>query len=104
MDTSTPAIDLEEFWEDLLARIEDKQVIPVIGADILNIDFDGKQVPLYRAVADQLLIKYGLSATKLPANQVLGLRHELNDAVCNLAARGHRVRDLYRPINGILRG
>jgi hypothetical protein len=104
MNTTAPDIDLEEFWEDLLARVEDKQVIPVIGADILNIDFDGKQVPLYRAVADQLLIKYGLSATNLPANQVLGVRHELNDAVCILAANGQRIRDLYRPINSILRG
>jgi hypothetical protein len=94
--------DAEEFWEDLLALIEAKDVMPVVGAELLTIEDSGKQVPLYRAVAERLLRKYGLSATALPGGEVLREHHELNDAVCILAAAGVRIRELYRPVKGIL--
>jgi hypothetical protein len=94
--------DAEEFWEDLLAFIEAKDVIPVVGAELLTIEDSGMQVPLYRAVAERLLSKYGLSATALPGGEVLREHHELNDAVCILAAAGRATRELYRPVKGIL--
>jgi hypothetical protein len=94
--------DVEEFWEDLLAFIEDRRVIPVVGAELLTVEQDGKQVPLFRVVADRLLSKYGLSATALPSGEVLREHHELNDGVCVLARAGRRIKDLYRPVNDIL--
>lgn len=97
--------DVEEFWEDLLAFIEDRNVIPVVGAELLTIDDGGKQVPLYRVVAERLLSKYGLSPTTLPGGAVLREHHELNDAVCGIvsaATRRTRIKDLYRPVNEIL--
>jgi hypothetical protein len=94
--------DVEEFWEDLLAFIEDGRVIPVVGAELLAVEEDGKQVPLYRVVADRLLSKYGLSANTLPSGETLRGHHELNDAVCVLARAGRRIKDLYRPVNDIL--
>src|SRR5712691_6567065 len=93
---------VEEFWEDLLAFIEHGRVIPVVGAELLTIEEAGRSIPLYRAVAERLLNKYGLSAVALPGGGVLREHHELNDAVCALAAAGRRVRDLYRPANEIL--
>jgi TIR domain-containing protein len=94
--------DAEEFWEDLLAFIEEGRVLPVVGAELLTIEEGGQRVPLYRAVAERLLSKFGLSPTNLPGEVVLRTNHELNDAVCVLAARGRRIRDLYRPITDIL--
>jgi hypothetical protein len=101
--TLVPAsFEAEEFWEDLLALIEAKDVMPIVGAELLTIEDSGKQVPLYRAVAERLLRKYGLSAAALPNGEVLREHHELNDAVCILAAAGGRIRELYRPVKGIL--
>lgn len=63
--------DTEEFWDDLLAFIEAGRVIPVVGAELLAVEEDGKQVPLYRDVAERLLSKYGSLATALPDGEVL---------------------------------
>lgn len=87
--------DVEEFWDDLLAFIEERRVIPVVGPELLTIQEEGRAVPLYRAAADRLLKRYG--ALPLPQE------HDgLNDAVSALAAGGRRVRDLYRPVHDIL--
>ena len=94
--------DAEEFWDDLLAFVEEGRVLPVIGAELLTVDQGGVSVPLYRLVAERLLAKYGLSPVNLPGGAVLRPQHELNDAVCALAAAGRRIRDLYRPVNDIL--
>ena len=98
-NTVTPApapIDTEEFWDDLLAFIEDGRVIPVVGADLLSIQDAGNTVRLYHAVAERLLKRYNLNGVTLREN------HELNDAVSALVAANRRVKDLYRPINDIL--
>ena len=89
-------IDAEEFWDDLLAYIEGGRVIPVAGAELLTVEESGQTMPLYRAVAERLLRRYGLPTDQLPKNC------ELNAAVCRIAAAGKRVRDLYRPVNDIL--
>jgi hypothetical protein len=94
--------DVEEFWEDLLAFIEEGRVLPVVGAALLTVQDGGSPIRLYRAVAERLLAKYGLSCSSLPGGGALRTGHELNDAVCALAIAGRRVRDLYRPINDIL--
>jgi hypothetical protein len=94
--------EVEELWEDLLAFVEDGRVLPVVGPELLTIEDGGSSVPLYRAVAERLLGKYGLSAAALPGGAVLRENRELNDAVCALAVAGRRVKDLYRPVNEIL--
>ncbi len=87
--------DGEEFWDDLLAFIEQGRVIPVVGAELLAIQEDSCRVPLYRAAADRLLRKYGIDP--LPREQ-----YGLHEAVSRLAAAGRRVKDLYRPVYDIL--
>lgn len=94
------AFDEEEFWDDLFAYIEDGRVIPVVGAELLTVEEGGNQAPLYKAVADRLLTKYGLPAEAPGAS---GEHHELNDAVCAIVRAGRRSKDLYRPIHDILR-
>ena len=92
-----PAFDAEEFWDDLLAFIEEGRVIPVVGAELLTIkDDDSRTVPLYRAVADRLLARHKLNP--LPQEH-----YGLHEAVAALAAAGVRVGDLYRPVNDVLK-
>jgi hypothetical protein len=97
--TLEPLFDVEEFWDDLLAFIEGRRVIPIVGPELLTIQQGGRDVPLYRAVAERLLEKYRLASA---ASSLRG-NSELNDAVCMLAAAGKRVKDLYRPIHDIIR-
>lgn len=95
MASEPPEFEVEEFWEDLLAFVEEGRVIPVVGTELLTIEDNGRSVPLYHAVAERLLKKYGVAGTG---------HQSLNEAVCALAASGRRVQDLYRPVNDILRG
>src|SRR5215831_6400397 len=93
-----PPFESEEFWDDLLAFIEEGRVIPVVGAELLTIQEEGSPaVPLYRAVADRLLKFYRLD--RLPQEH-----YGLYEAVSAVAA-GPRVRmkDLYRQIHDILK-
>jgi hypothetical protein len=100
MEYEPPRFDPEEFWADLLAFIEAGRVIPVVGAELLEIEDGGRMRPLYRIAAERLLSKYKLSSSEI----VLRDGRELNDAVCALVADGRmRVKDLYRPVYDILR-
>jgi len=95
--------EIEAFWEDLLAYIEQQRVLPVIGAELLTIPNGGIPTPLYRAVADNLLRKYPPPGDTSANGRFLQEYHELSDAVCALARRPRmRVSDLYRPIHDIL--
>ena len=89
----------EEFWDDLLDFIEKRKVVPVVGRELITVTVEGQEVPLYRAIAEKLLKKYGLAANK---DVVLRPHQELNDAVVELSQRGKRVQELYRPINELL--
>jgi hypothetical protein len=102
MKTERVPFDPEDFWDDLLALVEDGRVIPVVGRELLTIQDDRGTVPLYRAVAERLLAKYQRSDAAPPQSVVLRDGHELHDAVSALVADGKRVKDLYRPINDIL--
>src|SRR4030095_5021725 len=97
MGIAAAPFDAERFWEDLLAFIEDRRVIPVVGAELLTVKKGEESIPLYRAVAERLLEK-----EKLPGGPSLREHRELYDAVGTLAAAGRRVKDLYRPIHDIL--
>jgi hypothetical protein len=37
-------LQVEEFWEDLLAFIEDRRVIPIVGAELLTVEDGGSPV------------------------------------------------------------
>src|SRR5438132_10993853 len=102
--------DSEEFWDDLLAYMDDKCVVLVVGPELLTVGIDGREVPLYRAVAERLLGIYGLQgrdASNVDSdidNQVALRPHsELYDAVSALVENEYRLKSLYRPINSELR-
>jgi TIR domain len=100
--TSPALVNAEEFWDVLLALIEERSVIPVVGAELLTIEKDGASVPLYRAVAERLLSKYGLASGE--GGVALRDYFELSDAIYALLGAGRKVNELYLPAHSILRG
>jgi len=90
--------DDEEFWDDLLAFIEEGRVIPVVGPELLTIQHEGSPaIPLYRAVADRLFALHKLQPPAQP-------QYSLNEAVAAVSSQPRvRMKDLYRQIHDILK-
>ncbi len=87
-------IDLEEFWEELLAFIEERRVIPIVGPDLVVAE-DGR--PLAQVLAAKLAEKLRVPAADLPAG------FSLNDVVCrHVQARGRR-EDVYPKLRAIMK-
>jgi len=87
----------ELFWEDLLAYIEEKRVIPIIGPDILSVVIDGQEVSLYGLLAKQLAERLSISANDLPQE------FSINDVVCQHLRAGRRREDVYPRLRAVLR-
>ena len=51
----------DEFWDDLLAHIDEGNVIPVVGPELLTVIENNEPVTFYRLVAQELLSKHGIS-------------------------------------------
>jgi hypothetical protein len=83
----------EEHWPVLLALIEERSIIPIVGPDLLQIEVDGKKLLLDRFLAGRLASKYGL-----PVDEGL----TLNDVVCALLLRGKQREVLSSAIHRIL--
>ena len=100
LSESLPIIceDFDElFWEDLLAYIEEKRVIPIIGPDILSVVAEGQEVPLYSFLAKKLSERLSISTNDLPEN------FSVNDVVCQHLRAGRRREDVYPRLRAILR-
>lgn len=84
-------------WEDLLDYIQDGKVIPVIGHELIQADYQGRRLSLQRLLAERLAEREKLD--------VQWTRHfELNDAVCAYLAKPQsRLVGLYDKIAGLLR-
>lgn len=87
----------DDAWEDLLNFIEEKQVIPIIGPELVVVQTEAGPENLYAWIARTLALRLGLDASTLPA------RPTLDDvATRHLANRGRR-EDLYTRIRSIMR-
>lgn len=94
--------DPEEFWADLIPLVAARQVVPIVGGDLLTAAAGGAETPFYRLVAERLLTRYGVDPAA--ADIVLRPRHELNDAVCALDRLGKRSSaDSYLPVHEAIR-
>ena len=62
----------EHSWEGLLQRIENREVVPVIGPDLLLTEIAGKKAHFYKHLTDALLVARGLAVAdlKLPSEAV----------------------------------
>lgn len=92
-------MDENEFFDTLLAHIEERRIIPVVGPDLLTVSYRGRTVPLYEAVATEFLNYYGrkvVVAGEAPTDpNAVALRpgREVNDAVSSVL--DERRRDPY---------
>jgi hypothetical protein len=86
------------FWEGLLLQVEEQRVIPIIGPELLLVQFQGSPVPLYSWVAKRLAALLHVPIQDSDDD------YSLNDVVCrHLAARGD-VGDVYIALATIMRG
>jgi hypothetical protein len=87
----------EDGWEDLLSFIEERQVIPIIGPELLEVDTDTGPRLLYDWLAEKLAAKLNVDTAGLPT------AYTLNDVVCwYLSTRGRR-EEAYVRLRSILR-
>ena len=87
----------EDGWDDLLSFIEEHQVIPIIGPELLEVETESGPRLLYDWLAEKLAAKLNVDTELLPQP------YTLNDVVCwYLSMRGRR-EDAYVRLRGILR-
>ena len=87
----------EDGWDDLLSFIEEHQVIPIIGPELLEVETENGPRLLYDWLAEKLAAKLNIDTALLPQ------LYTLNDVVCwYLSMRGRR-EDAYVRLRGILR-
>jgi len=90
MDSSFP-------WDDLLDYIGDGKVVPIIGHELLQAEYQGRRVSLQRLLAERLAEREKLDVQWNP-------HFELNDAVCAYLANPQaKLVGLYDRIAGFLR-
>ena len=83
------------FWEILIQLIEEGQVIPVVGSDLLTVSEGADQKLLYPYLAEKLALSLGVSPEKLPAGE------ELNEVACRYITGGNRIEDIYPALKTI---
>jgi hypothetical protein len=59
------------FWEDLLLYLEQGQVIPIIGQDLLSVEIQGRSINAYRLMAERLAEDLKISTGLLPQDFTL---------------------------------
>jgi len=93
-----PVLDrgAEAFLDDLLEFVEDGKVVPIIGEELLRVQRDGKEIPLYRYVAAKLADRLEIPTEALPAEP------SLNMVVCHYLQTGGVPEEVYPKIRPIL--
>ena len=77
------------FWDILLQLIEEGQVIPVVGRDLLTVSDGDRPKLLYPYLAENLAVALEVSPENLPDGE------ELNEVACRFISAGNRVEDIY---------
>lgn len=90
----------ERQWSRLLTDIKDRVVIPVIGPDVVVLDFDGDRTTLQTFLAKQLL-----SRLNFPADAPRNAAPDLSEVIARyLGQKGSDPEELYYEIGEILNG
>jgi hypothetical protein len=86
------------FWDDLLEYIEERRVIPIVGAELLNVpDGAGGEIPLQRLLAQRLAERL-----RVPADDCTG-DDALHQVVCRYLQRGGRREEIYPRLRNLLK-
>ena len=65
--SSPPIEDLDtEFIEDLLLNIEEGRVVPIVGPELLVVEHEGRELLLYRFLAERLAERLRIPVDSLP--------------------------------------
>ncbi len=91
------SVDYEEFWEELLADIEEHRVVPVIGPDLVTVSRSDGDTSLYLLLARRLAEKLRVDLSTLPDKATL------NDVASAFVARGGRREEMYPKLRLLLR-
>jgi hypothetical protein len=95
----SPSPELQEFfWDDLLEFIDERKVIPIVGAELLTVpDGKGDEIPLHRLLAEKLAERL-----RLPADGFTG-DDAIHQVVCRYLQRGGRREEVYPRIRNLLK-
>lgn len=88
----------EFFWDDLLEFIEERRVIPIVGAELLTVpDATGGEVPLLNVLAQKLAERLRVSADACAGDDAL------HQVVCRHLQGGGRREDIYPRLRTLLK-
>jgi hypothetical protein len=86
------------FWDDLLEYVDERRVIPIVGAELLTIpDGGGGEIPLQRVLAQKLAERL-----RIPAEDVTD-DDALHQVVCRYLQRGGRREEVYPRLRNLLK-
>jgi hypothetical protein len=86
------------FWDDLLEYIEDRRVIPIVGAELLTVrDSTGADVSLQCVLAQKLAERL-----RVPSDDCTG-DDALHQVVCRYLQRGGRREEVYPRLRNLLK-
>lgn len=87
---------VETFLDDLLEFVEDGRVVPIIGEELLRVQYRGDEIPLYRYIAEKLAERLEIPSDALPVGA------SLNAVVCHYLQSGGEPEEVYPKIRPIL--
>ncbi|HUF62081.1 MAG TPA: toll/interleukin-1 receptor domain-containing protein [Verrucomicrobiales bacterium] len=92
----------EKHWEQLLTDIHGRQVIPVVGPELMILEIDGKPVTLYRHLAKLLVERLELDPKDLVPEY--GFYHVVSEFLAQQPThpKRHDREDIYYMIRGIM--
>jgi hypothetical protein len=93
---STSPADIELFWDQLLEYIDEGCVVPVVGQALLTVPHAGREVPLYRLLAERLAARLKVAVESYPPGG------ELDAVVYGYLARGGNVQYLYSALKSAM--
>ena len=95
---STTAIAQEFFWDDLLEFIDERRVVPIVGAELVTVpDGKGGEAPLPRVLAAKLAERLRVSDADLSGDDAL------NEVVCRYVQQGGRREDVYPRLRSLMK-
>lgn len=95
-----PSLDTTQdfFWDDLLEFIDERRVIPIIGAELVTVpDGKGGEAPLTRVLAAKLAEKLRVPDPDLSGDDAL------NEVVCRYVQQGGRREDVYPRLRSLMK-
>lgn len=94
LDRSRMIEDPDSFWDELLAFVEARSVIPIIGPELAIVEYDGRREPYQQLLARQLAARLKLGG--LPEDPAL------HDVVSSYLARpGAKRQGIYRELGDL---